>query len=293
MIVIAALTLLLLAGAISWQAFSEHKPDTKITLEDVEEIRIERVGHPEMVLHGEDEVWRIAQPWSLPANRQRIEPLLSALAMGGNGYAPDEMDMEATGLANPEVTLQIDDIRIEIGAPDVDGTRRYARRDGRIVLIDDWVASLIDGGVTAMARLTPFDESLKDVQASMMEPATDQDRLATKATNSMPGSTMARSGEPYANLTPDDWQSLSARQIVAWPIEDAAAVQAQASLRATTGSGGSRGYELIQTVRYTALHPLGTGFAYVFANEDWPCAQSPSSDSRKSRSVDAGASTGC
>lgn len=279
---IAAAVLLTLGGGILWQALSGHRSESRIKLDDIGDIRIERTGQPGLLLRNVDDDWRIVQPWPLPANRQRIEPLLSALTMGGKGYAPREVDMAATGLAKPDVVLHIDDTRIEIGATDASGARRYARRHGRIVLIDDWLTSLIDGGVTAMARLTPFDESLSGVTVSMLT----SDSVDRPDNTRAPAA--ASADEPFAHVRLNDWQALAARQIVKWPIDDDATERWQATLEASLDDAKPRTFRLVQTGRYTALHPRGSGFAYVFANEDLPCPNFP-----KSKPPVAASNPGC
>lgn len=254
LIAAAVVTLLTLGGFTLWQNFDTQQSGARITLADVTEMRIERADHPTLVLRGSDhgDTWRIVEPWTLPANQQRIEPLLAALVMGGRGYAPAEVEFAATGLAEPAATLVIDTTRIDIGAPDASGSRRYARRDGRILLIDTWLYSLIDGGVSAIARLQPFDATLTQVQAARFRPL------------------------PVA-----DWQQISARQIVAWPIVGRAPLISRSTLIATLDSPAdgtqTRRYDVVHTTGYTALHPADTGYAYVFANEDWPCPNSPKS----------------
>ena len=283
----AAALLALLLAVLLWQARQSDNDDpmTTATLADVGQIRIKRAGQPALILQrgaepdaaadtdsatqgatrDDNATWAIVQPFVLPANPRRIEPLLAVLTMGGEGYAPDEVDLPATGLAEPAASLHIDDLQIDIGAADVSGTRRYARRDGRVVLLDDWVLSLIDGGVTAFARLAPFDQRL----TAMQELTAERDTAD-------------------ARVTLADWRSLDARQIVAWPTDEPEVPLGRSALSARLDDATQRDYTVIHTARYTALHPVGAGFAYVIANEDWPCP-----NSRKSKPRDAASSPGC
>jgi len=148
---------LLLIGLIGWMELRDQSSNREAN-EIVERITIKRKGHSDIRLNRIAERWRITAPYSLNANSQRVEPLLTLANAQFNTYEKNQVDMRATGLDAPAATLILGEREFALGLTDIEGDRRYALVDHKVALLPEWVWSLIHGGVTAFADLQVFDQ---------------------------------------------------------------------------------------------------------------------------------------
>jgi len=183
-------SLALLLGIIVWMEF-EPASNTAQSAASITSIKIKRAGHADISLLKTGSVWKMSAPYQLLANAQRIDPLLGLGTANFDGYDQSEVDLPATGLNTPAASITIGTREFLLGAPDVDGERRYTLVDEKVSFVPGWVWSLVHGGVTAFSDLTVFSELPDEVYLIQ---GTDVTRLT--------------------NI--EQWQSLQADKISAW-----------------------------------------------------------------------------
>lgn len=211
----------------------------------VQQIRIERPGRPDILLKRQGDSWQLTRPYILAANVQRIEPLIGALSAHAEGYAKSEVDLLASGLEQPLATVSIDQRSYALGATDISGERRYALLNERVLLVPEWVLSLVNGGVTAFADLNVFNASIASLHISV-------------------DGGEAKPGEVA------DWQAITANQVVDWPIADMPPATRQARLDIRLIDNASRTLEYTGTERYGVFHYADAAYAYIVNNADLP-----------------------
>ena len=247
----AALVLLVilvcLLGSIVVIRYRELTTAPKLTINSVHSITIWRPDHPDIALKRTPAGWEITAPFAVLANSQRVEPLLALLAMGDTRYAAAEVDLDAAGLLEPLAIVHFNDLRIALGNTDISNERRYARRNDEVVLVGEWVLPLINGGLSALADLHLFHSDLSSLTATPLED----------------------SASPIT-LDPGNWQSLSAQQILKWPLENTPIVNTQFSLSARQNNGGAATLDVLVTDRFAALHYANTNHAYIVSIDDLP-----------------------
>ena len=131
------------------------------------------------------------------------------------------------------------------GAADVSGERRYAMLGERVLLVPEWVLSLVNGGVSAFADLSVFGESIASLHIGI-------------------------DGDEAAPIDATDWQTITASQIVDWPIADMPLTTRQARLDIRFVDNTSRTLEYTGTERYGVFHYAGAAYAYIVNNADLP-----------------------
>jgi len=89
---------------------------------DVTRITIEQKNKTPIVLEKEGDWW-IVEPLRMPANDQRIIPLLTIYTNPDLGYPIDTVDLVNTGLEDPEVSLIFNDYRVSIGNQAIDASK--------------------------------------------------------------------------------------------------------------------------------------------------------------------------
>ena len=232
---------------IMWNDRQLSEPLDSNSLAQASALRIVRDGFPDIHLSRDGLSWNIDQPCSATANIQRLEPLLGALQPGAHQYTADEVDRQAAGLQTPEAIVYIDDVEFRIGQTDLQGERRYIQHDEVVEFAPEWVLSLINGGLTAFADPTLFLQPVDQLQI------TDEQ-----------GDTRIISSAPELQ----QWQTLSAQQVVTWPLPDNA-ITPQNSTQSQV-STASQTYQVYKTEKLTALYAEDAGCAYILAPDSLP-----------------------
>ncbi len=157
LILILLATLVALGAVIYSIQQNKQQPTAQLTTSDtIDSIAITRDGFPDIKLVKRQDQWQMLKPYAIPANSQRIEPLLSLLTLPDAGYAQTDVDMNATGLNNSATSITLNNATFTLGNPDITGERRYVLFNDKVSFVPEWVWSLINGGVTAFADLTVF-----------------------------------------------------------------------------------------------------------------------------------------
>ncbi len=201
-----------LIGLIAWMELGDQQATQAIN-ENINSIVIKRRGHPNIELAGADANWKMVAPYSLGANAQRINPLLSLGSAAFDGYNTNDVDLPATGLATPTASVIIGSREFQLGNTDAGGERRYTLVDGKVSFVPSWVWSLIHGGVSAFADLSVFTELPDDVYliqpsntTQLAQPQKLLDLQADKVT-AWPEDLSAD-----ANANPEEWTLSTTKQ---------------------------------------------------------------------------------
>lgn len=211
-------------------------------------IRIHRDGFDDIQLAKTTGQWHLESPCKLFANEQRLSPLLSALTPGAHQYSSGEVDLQAAGLLSPKAIIYINDVEHRIGNTDLDGQRRYVQRGDVVEFIPEWVLSLVNGGVTALARLEIFTEPLSTLTL------TDESGISRKLT------------------LPDElakWQTITAQQISTWPLP-VVELSTPYQLQTSDSGGATRSFSVYQNDSLTAIRLDGAQCAYILSADALP-----------------------
>jgi hypothetical protein len=244
---ITLMALLAVIGTIIW---TDHRSALDSTpSEAIDRIAIQRQGFADITMMNTNDAWQITAPCRIAVNDQRLKPLLSALQPANHRYNAAEVDLDAAGLSPAHATVILNTQEIELGNTDLQGNKRYALLDGKeVVFIPEWVLSLVNGGVSAFARLEPFGSAL------------------TRLT--LTDSTLAkRILVETHELAP--WQALSAQQIVAISDlnlpEPASEQQILAEL-----DGVEQLFNVYKKAEFIALQVADAQCAYILPPESLP-----------------------
>lgn len=110
--------------------------------------------------------WRIEAPCSLAASGARVAPLLEALEASRATLVAGDVDLAGAGLVPPVATLVVDGRRIDVGGPDLAGSRRYLRAGDDVGFAPEWLGSLLGGGMTAFADPAVIGVTVRSVDGS-------------------------------------------------------------------------------------------------------------------------------
>ena len=244
-------TLLCIVGGVLWTD-ARNATSTLQAQPDVQRIRIQRPDFPDMVLQADtDGQWSMSKPCLLPINSQRLQPLLDALMTPAvHGYAAVDVDLEAAGLLHPEALIIMNDEVLALGITDLSGERRYLQRGERVEFVPEWILSLVNGGLSALASLAVFPQTLDELVVQ-----TDQSANPASLT-------------VEADALPQ-WQALQAQQIVTWPLQDSEPATGSRTLIARTGDQELK-LTLQLYTRYAALRHENADCAYLLPTSSLP-----------------------
>ena len=241
----------MLASLMMYQLWRDSQTAVQLPLGNVNAstIRIEREGFDDITLAKNEASWFIETPCEISANEQRLEPLLGALTPGMRQYDASEVDLQAAGLVSPPAIVTVNETRHRIGNMDLNGERRYVQRGNKVAFVPEWVLSLVNGGVTALADLAVFADPIEQLTL------TDEQGSKTVLTT-------------MEQLQP--WQNLSAQQIITWPPDDSASPQPLLQLSSLAANGEHLLYTVYNTERFTALTLAGQSCAYILPLDTLP-----------------------
>jgi hypothetical protein len=188
--------------------------------------------------------WQLESPIKLPANTQRITPLLTVYTNPDPGYSLSEVDMEATGLNQPEVTVLFNDYPVKIGQVAIDGSKRHALHGDRVRFVPDWVLDFLQGGVSALADLRVWGDSLT-------------------------GLTFADDTEANVSVL-EQATELSAQQLVPWPRDPSPDILTTHTLRVQLNGQATQTWQVFVTERYAAFQATNSQYAYIVSVDDVP-----------------------
>ena len=245
--------LAVLAGIIALVWWTDHRRSPAASPAISHSLRIERPGFVDITLRKlANEQWQIVEPCELQTNNQRLQPLLDALSPAAHSYASTDVDLEAAGLISPEALIFVDEQRLALGATDLSGERRYLQRADRVEFVPEWILSLINGGLSALAIPDVFAQGLDALRAAPMQ----SDGNSVKE-ESFTGDSLLL------------WKTLSAQQIVSWPLNENEEPIASRQLLADIGGQETR-LTLHDFQRFVALRFENDACAYILSGSSLP-----------------------
>ncbi len=155
---------------VAWYDINGELPDRRVesVQHTVEHMTVVRGDGQTFAFAREGANWQLRQPVNAPAAGERVSRLVALIDTNTeNGYAIDEIDLDATGLSDPPVRMRLgDDTAVFFGGIEPVSGRRYVQIDDRVVLLDDQHVPLIDGGLNAFAERQPFSAAIDSVSIS-------------------------------------------------------------------------------------------------------------------------------
>ena len=140
---LALLALILVLGLMIWLSPTVDRQSTTGSLTQLQPEEIQliviRNRQGEFTLErGQGGVWRMTQPREVLADGERIADLLNILQTPSYQSFPlPADDLSEFGLQPNSPSMQLDELRLEMGGIHPYNQRRYLRIDGRIHLIKD------------------------------------------------------------------------------------------------------------------------------------------------------------
>ncbi len=249
----AGATFAALLGVIGFIILSEqsaqdtqqaHRNAKQKTLKN---LTIDRPGTPTISMTHNGEQWLMTAPCQIAINEQRLQPLFALHEPSSFAYPATEVDLQAAGLVEPLATVTYNDTQVLIGKPDLQGSRRYIQRDGNVEFAPEWILSLLQGGVTAIASTQLFPSPLSAVSIS-------------NTSNS----------EAHLVASLNEWQTLQASQIINWPMEDSSSDVIESYGVNTQENSGSTQWSVEVHETFTAWVKSDSQCAYIVGNDHMP-----------------------
>lgn len=153
---IALLLAVAVVATVIYQTFQGGRlgpaPLTEAKPEEVESFSVEYTDdRPTMRLRGDDDGWRIVEPFERGARESRVVRILSFIDDRIDScYEPSEERRAEFGLDESDLALRVGERTIEFGDRTQDG-RRYVGTQDRYCLIDDTAYPLLANGAQGIA----------------------------------------------------------------------------------------------------------------------------------------------
>jgi len=250
---LAGATFAALLGIITFIIFSERsaqyeqQAQRSTSQKTLKNLKIDRPGAPAISMTHNGEYWSMTDPCQIAINEQRLQPLFALREPSSFTYPASEVDLQAAGLVEPLATVTFNDTKILIGGPDLQGSRRYVQRGGSVEFAPEWILSLLQGGVTALASTELFPSSLSAMSVSD-----------------------SSNGESQEATTLSEWQTLQASQIVNWPIEDSLSKAIKTYRVDTQENTEPTQWSVVVHETFTAWVKSDSQCAYIVENDVMP-----------------------
>lgn len=145
----------------------ELDPLSNIDQNDIVQIKVFRKDLDNFEFNKKDNVWHLIAPQKFRANSSRINAMLRILNI--ESYAqlnPDEVDLEQLGLAQPIVSMKLNEYEFKFGNTDAIDQRRYVLFDGKIHLTNDslYQQLMTNAAFFADPKLLPENFEIKAIQ---------------------------------------------------------------------------------------------------------------------------------
>ena len=211
-LLIALIGLFIYAGN-RYQATSGFPPGNSISSlkpQDIHTVIIETPNDKQqVVLRNAGNQWLFEKPVQWPADNTTVERLISIVQSESDSRLPaDEIELATLGLDSPQVSLILNDTRIEFGTTNNIGQRRYVKIAATIYLLPDLHLHFITQGLLGLIdrRLLPRSISLKSLKLA--------DLILSKSSNdTWQGEAIGEAEKERINTLGNNWQTLRAGRI--------------------------------------------------------------------------------
>jgi hypothetical protein len=160
-------------------------PLTALNGTDINRILVRHSGHPDIRLEKRKNEWWLTAPVETRAETVEVGAILELAGRGSQRrYPVAEMDLGGLGLDPAGWTVQLNDVRIELGGVEPIEARRYVRLGDNVHLIEDPPSAALDADYNDLVarRLLPADVKLTRIR--------------------LPGIALSRSGKDGWAVTP-------------------------------------------------------------------------------------------
>jgi hypothetical protein len=113
-------------------------PLTTLTPDNIQRINIDNKASGSIRLQKRNGTWYLLEPYQVPANRLRMDGLLSlAETRSFAAFTVNESELDKYGLDKPKGSIQLNDVTIYFGDTEEVNKRRYVRINDMVHLIAD------------------------------------------------------------------------------------------------------------------------------------------------------------
>ena len=210
-LLIALIGIFIYAGN-RYQADSEFPPVNSISSlkpQDIHTVAIETPNNNQVDLRNNGNQWLFEKPVQWPADNTTVERLISIVQSKSDSRLPvDEIELATFGLDSPQVTLILNDTRIEFGTTNNIGQRRYVKIAATVYLLPDLHLHFITQGLIGLIdrRLLPRSISLKSLKLA--------DLILSKSSDgTWQGEAVGEAEKERINTLGNNWQTLRAGRI--------------------------------------------------------------------------------
>ena len=211
-LLIALIGIFIYAGN-RYQATSGSPPVNSISSlkpQDIHTVIIETPNDKQQViLRNTGNLWLFEKPVQWPADDTTVERLISIVQSESDSRLPaDEIELATLGLDSPQVSLILNDTRIEFGTTNNIGQRRYVKIAATVYLLPDLHLHFITQGLIGLIdrRLLPRSVSLKSLKFA--------DLILSKSSNdTWQGEAVGETEKERINMLGNNWQTLNAGRV--------------------------------------------------------------------------------
>jgi len=211
-LLIALIGIFIYAGN-RYQATSGFPPVNSISSlkpQDIHTVIIETPNDKQqVVLRNAGNQWLFEKPVQWPADDTTVERLISIVQSESDSRLPaDEIELATLGLDSPQVSLILNDTRIEFGTTNNIGQRRYVKIAATVYLLPDLHLHFITQGLIGLIdrRLLPRSVSLKSLKLA--------DLILSKSSNdTWQGEAVGETEKERINMLGNNWQTLNAGRV--------------------------------------------------------------------------------
>ncbi len=172
LLLLVAILLAALALRFAMQSPSHNTLADVIGLQTASSITIQRPGSSPVGLIEKSGQWQMQQPRPARASNHRVALILQLLnsPVYSEFYVFDSSELQMFGLAQPRLTLQLDDTLLLFGDTESLSGRRYVMHSGVIYLIDDDISPLLQAGAGNFVdpRMLPEGAQLRRMTLPML-----------------------------------------------------------------------------------------------------------------------------
>jgi hypothetical protein len=210
-LLIALIGIFIYAGN-RYQASSGFSPVNSISSlkpQDIHTVIIETPNDSQVVLRNAGNQWLFEKPVQWPADNTTMERLISIVQSKSDLRLPaGEIELATLGLDSPQVTLILNDTRIEFGTTNNIGQRRYVKVAATVYLLPDLHLPFITQGLIGLIdrRLLPRSISLKSLKIADLI-------LSKSSIDTWQSEAFGEAEKERINTLGNSWQTLYAGRI--------------------------------------------------------------------------------
>lgn len=161
------IVLVLISVGLDNEAPEEKTVVSSIDITYIDNINVTRQDKPALQFSKQQDKWFMNEPLKIRVNVARINAMLKlATSESHSEFNVSEVDLAALGLAQPEITLSLNDHLFQFGTTDGIDQRRYVLYQDKIYMVNDFLYAQLDSkpGFFADTLLLPEGTKLKKIE---------------------------------------------------------------------------------------------------------------------------------